>query len=385
MEPVSIRTSLRRLGAALLLTTTALACAALLGACGGGEDEQDVEGLLDRAFRHSIASAGLKVDAHLTLDGLKGFDRPVRLQATGPYVGGGRGLPKLDIDLSLGAQGAGQTVQFGLLRTADRAFVKFGGAFYEQPRDEVERANRELGTGRRRRPGSLRDLGLAPRTWVVGARDEGEEKVAGVETHHVSGTLDMRSLLRDLNELVQRSGSIVGGAPADVPDPLSAQELDDLAETVRNPSFDVYVGKDDEVIRRLSAQLEVRVPEKDRARAGGIEGGALRLSIEFSDVDGKHVVEAPAKSRPIADLTTQLGGLSALAGALGGNTSGSGEGGGTRTTPGGGGRTRPGAPATGAGKEGGDGVEAFRRYSDCLDEAGPDDTKALSRCAELLR
>ncbi len=113
MEPVPSGTPLRRLAAALLLTTIALACTALLAACGRGTGGQDVEGLLDRAFRHSIQSADLKIDANLTLSGLKGFERPLRLEGAGAYIGGGRALPKLDIDLNVGAQGAGQTVQFG--------------------------------------------------------------------------------------------------------------------------------------------------------------------------------------------------------------------------------------------------------------------------------
>lgn len=372
MEPVSPRTSLRRLAAALLLATIALAP---LGACGGEEGDLDAEGLLDRAFRHSIESADLRIDAQLTLDGLKGFERPLRLEASGPYAAGGRGLPKLDVDVNLGVQGAGQTVQFGLLRTGDRAFVKFGGEFYEGSRRDVERANRELAAGRGGRGGSLRDLGLAPRTWVVNARDEGEERVAGVTTHHVSGRLDTRSLLRDLNELVRRSAGAVGAEAADAGDPLSGAELDELAETVREPSFDVYVGKDDETIRRLSAQLEVRVPEEDRGRAGGVESGALRFSIEFRDLDGDQEVRAPARARPLAALTRQLGGLRALGGAvLGGDRSRERDGREGSGTPRGG---RAGAPE--------DGVEAFRRYSDCLDRAAPDDTSALSRCAELLR
>lgn len=382
MEPVTPRTTLRRLAAALLL---ALACSVALGGCGeedGGQD--DVEGLLDRAFRNSIARADLRIDAHLTLDGLRGFDRPVRLQASGPYIAGGRGLPLLDIDLNLGAQGAGQTVQFGLLRTPDRAFVKFGGEFYEQPRSEVRRANRDVGAARGRRRLSLRDLGLAPRTWVVGARDEGDEKVAGVETHHVSGRLDIRSVLRDLNELVERSASAVGSGSSDIPDPLSARQLDDLAEMVRNAGFDVYVGKEDEVIRRLSAQLEVRVPEGDRSRVGGIEAGAVRFSIEFRNVDGEQVVKAPAKARPVADLTEQLGGLSAL-GGFAGDAGGSGDGSGRRPPAGGSDQApRRGGPRPDRTQEG-DGVEAFRRYSECLDRADPDNTRALARCAELLR
>ncbi len=86
--------------------------------------------------------------------------------------------------------------------------------------------------------------------------------------------------------------------------------------------FDVYVGKDDDVIRRVSATLEVTVPEADRERFNGIEGGSLRISIELSDVNGDQTVEAPPDSRPIKDLSTQLGGFGALGGqGLGGATS----------------------------------------------------------------
>lgn len=384
MEPATSRTSLRRLAVPFLLPLAALACAVLLGACGDDDANQDgVESLLDRAFRQSIERADLKIEGHLTLDGLRGFERPVRLEATGPYIAGRRGVPELDVDVTLGAQGAGQTVQFGVLRTADRAFVKFGGEFYEQPRAEVRRANRDLGDDRGRPAGSLAELGLRPRTWVVGARDEGEERVAGVQTRHLSGRLDVRVLLRDLNRLVRRSASAIGGSAADAPAPFTTSQLDYVAEIVRNPSFDVYVGKEDDVIRRLSAQLEVRVPEDDRSRVGGVEGGALRFSIEFSDVDGDQVVEAPARARPIAQLTRQLGGLSALGGvgALGVGTAGGGEDNGERTTPDG--PSRRGEPE-GAAEES-DGVEGFRRYSECLDRARPEDTAALSRCAELLR
>jgi hypothetical protein len=379
MESASSGSPLRRLAQAVLLIATAVSCTAAVVACDGEESGGDVEGLLDRAFRKSIGSAELKIDAQIAVDGLRGFERPVRIQAAGPYIGGQRALPKLDIDLTIGAQGAGQTVQSGLLSTGDRAFVKFGGEFYEQARADVERANRELRRGRRGGGGSLRDFGLEPRRWVVEARDEGVEKVAGVESRHISGRLDTRSLFRDLNGLVERSANAVGGADPDVPDPLSSEDIDRLAQIVRSPSFDVYVGEDDDVVRRVSASLEIKVPEGDRAQLGGIEGGSLRFSVELADVNGEQRVEAPRGSRPIADLTKQLGGLGAL-GAQAGQEDAAGR---PRPPAATGGTPAP--PAPGERGAGGPEVEALGRYSDCLDRAGPDDTKALSRCAELLR
>jgi hypothetical protein len=383
MRQVSARTKLRRALARLLPATALLVCVAALAGCGASEDKGDVEGLLDRAFRQSIPSADVKIDSTVTLDGLKGFERPIRLQAAGPYIaGGGQGLPKFDIDVTLGAQGAGQTVQFGVLRTPDRAFVKFGGVFYEQPRAGVARTSREFSAGRGRRSGSLRELGLLPRTWVVGAREVGEQKVDGVDTRHVTGALDIRSLLRDLAELAERSGRAVGGG-AGAPGPLSSKQLDDLAGAVQKPSFDAYVGKDDDIIRRFSVQLQARVPEEDRAEAGGIEGGSVRFSIEFAHVDGDQVVEAPAKARPLSDLAKALGGLSAL-GGLGALGSDGDQGGADSPSSGAGGGSR-GEAASPEASGGQDGVEAFQLYSNCLDKAGPDDTKALSRCAKLLR
>lgn len=382
MESASPGSPLRRLVAASLLVATLASCAVALTACGGEEEaDGDVEGLLDRAFRKPIRSADVTIDAQIAVEGLRNFERPVRIQASGPYIEGRRSLPELDVDVKIGAQGAGQTVQAGLLSTGERTFVKFGGEFYEQARADVERANRELRRGRRGRSGSLRDFGLDPRRWVVGARDEGVEKVDGVDARHVSGRLDTRSLFRDLNRLVERSAGAVGGRDAGVPDPLSPTDIERLAQIVRSPAFDVYVGEDDGVIRRVSASLEVRVPEGERAQFGGIEGGSLRFSVELADVNGDQQVRAPLKSRPIGDLTKQLGGLGAL-GAQAGQGSG-----GAEPHPPATGRGAPRAPAP-AGREGAaptPEVEALRRYSDCLDEAGPDDTKALSRCAELLR
>ena len=358
MPSTSLASRARRPAAAALVAL-ALTAGAMAG-CGGDEkSEQDVEALLDRAFRQSVDSADVSVDAQLEVDGLQGLERPVRLEASGPYIDTEGTLPKLDIDVKVGAQEAGQTVQAGFLSTGDRAFLKFGGEFYEQPREDVEQANRQLAPAGGQNPDSLGDLGLEPRKWVVDAKAEGTDEVAGVATEHVSGKLDTRAVLEDLNGLVDRSTGLPGA-----PQPLGAAELQKLADVVRDPSFDVYVGKDDDRIRRLSGSLEIVVPEEDRARFGGMEGGSIQFSLELADVNGDQRVATPTGARPISDLATQLGGLGALGGAAGGG--------------GGGGATG------GSGSEQPE-PDALRRYSECLDRARPDDTDALSRCAELLR
>ena len=360
-----MRPTTRRISAALL----ALTSAATVAACGGGDGktEEDVESLLDRAFRQSIKSADVKVDAQLEVRGLQGFERPVRLEASGVYIAGDKTLPQMDIDLRLGSQEAGQTIESGFLSTGDRAFLKFGGEFYEQPQEDIERANRELRGGDDGGAGTLRDLGLDPRRWVVDASSEGADEVAGARTEHVSAKLDSRAVFADLNKLVERSAGAVGGITPGTPEPLTDRDLDRLSEVIADPSFDVYVGAEDDIIRRISANFEIAVAEADRERFGGIEGGTLRFSVEFSDVNGDQKVEAPADSRPIEDLTTQLGGL----GALGGQQPAPDEGG-TPPTPD---STVP---------EEVPGADALQEYTECLDQASPDDTDAIRRCRNLL-
>ena len=379
LAPTILR-RVRRLVAFLLF-----AALAAVG-CGGGDEKESVEDILDQAFRQQINSADLKIEAELDLKGGASAGRPVRIEATGPFRTNASRLPSVDIDLRVTTEGSGQAIQTGFLSTGDRTFVKFQDVFYEQPPGEVARANRTIARNDKKR-GSLRALGINPRAWLGRATDEGEAEVAGVKTRHVSGTLEVEAVMRNLNRFVRRSGSAIGGATGQtVPAPLSSEDIQRVGEVVRDPSFDIYVGRQDDIIRRVSARLEFVVPDESVEELGGLESGTLTFSVEMSEVNGDQEIEAPATARPLSALTRSLGG------ALDGLT-----GGGEPPTPVAPGDADP--PNAGAGGDGsqpgtappdaetGDSpeAEAFREYAECLDEARPEDTEALQRCADLLQ
>ena len=352
MPPASLP-PVRRPLAALVFAALALA------SCGGGDDKEDVQDLLDKAFSTSIKSANLKVDASIQLKGSPGLDRPVRISATGPFRTNTRKLPSVDIELKIGTDGGGQTVTTGFLSTGDRAFVKFQDVYYEQPRAQVAQANRSIARNQGKR-GSLQALGLDPRSWLAEAKDEGEEEIAGVTTRHVSGRLDVEAVMRNLNEFVRKSGDALGGATGQAPpQPLSEEDIRQVGEVVRDPVFHVYVGEDDDTIRRVAGKIEFDVPEANREALGGIQSGAIEFEVELSDVNGDQEIEPPANARPLSALTDSLGGTG---------------------VPGlGQGEAVPAQPDA-TGPE----AEDFQEYKDCLDEARPEDTEALQRCAELL-
>jgi hypothetical protein len=342
-----------------------------LASCGGGGgDREDAENLVDTSFSEEIASADLKFEGELQLEGSLAFDRPLRLQASGPFRTNDGKLPSMDLEIKVGTDGGGQTVTTGYLSTGDRAFLKFQDVYYEQPATAVRRANRSIAR-RNRGPGSFRELGLNPRAWLEGAEDEGEEEVAGVATRHLSGALEVEALLLDINRFIRRSGAAIHGATGErPPEPLSRQDIREIVEVVEDPTFDVYVGKADDIVRRISGRIEFDVPQERLDDFDGIEGGHIQFSVELARVNGDQEIEAPARARRMSSLTRSLG-SGGLFGALGG--------GGDAPSD-----AEPSEPPSGPDDGTTPETQNFRDYAECLDEARPGDTEALQRCADLL-
>ena len=163
---------------------------------------------------------------------------------------------------------------------------------------------------------------MTARDWIVDASEEGDEDVAGVETTHVSGKLDVTKVLEDLNTVVQQAAKLGGSVGQQAPPELTDEQKDQIEDVVDDPAFDAYVGKDDGKLHRLSADLEFDVPEDSRDQVGGLEGGRVSFSIEFANIGSAEPIEAPEDARPIDELTQQLQGL--LGGALGAPQTGGG-------------------------------------------------------------
>ncbi|NLT05942.1 MAG: hypothetical protein GXY03_06500, partial [Solirubrobacterales bacterium] len=140
--------------------------------------------------------------------------------------------------------------------------------------------------------------------------------------------------------------------------PLRPAEIARLARAVEEPTFDVYVGKEDGIVRRVSLRIDVDVPEEQQRSLNGLTRAAIRLSAQFDDVGGDQEVSAPRQSRPLSDLTTQIGGLGALTGQQ---------------------------PQAGqSSSDGGPALDDFERYAACLDAAGPEEAEAIESCRALL-
>ena len=121
--------------------------------------------------------------------------------------------------------------------------------------------------------------------------------------------------MRNLNRFVRRSASALGSSGKTPTPRLTEADIRELSDAVKNPSFDVYVGKQDNLIRRVSGRIEFDIPEAEQERLGGLKGGSIKFSVELRNVNGDQQIEAPTHSRPLSTLTDSLGGaLDALGG-----------------------------------------------------------------------
>ena len=354
------------------LRVIALLClalfAAVLTAC-GSSNSQSAEDTLNKAFSTPIKSANIDLEVSIKVDGVKQLSDPIKLSVQGPYESGGKQtIPKAQWDIS--ASAAGQNFSAGFISTGTDAWVQFQGQSYEIGQAAVTQINQQIQQAAKNgsKKKGLAQFGIDPRNWLDNAKNEGTSTVDGVETNHVSATLNVSKLLDDLNQVVQKAGGTISGAAAAQLTPAQKKEVEDV---VQNPTFDVYAGKNDNVIRRLSADISFKVPSDKQAQVGGLEGGTVSFSIDFANVGKPQTISPPANAKPLSDLTSQLGGLS---GVLGGGLGASGSGGS--------GSSGSGSSSSGSG---GPSADALQKYSKCLQKADPSKPQELQKCADLLK
>jgi hypothetical protein len=339
-----------------------LAAVALIAGCGGGGgSSKDARALIDKAFHQSITSADMTLNIEAKVNGVPQLQQPISLKVSGPFQSNGKGkLPSFN--WQVGVSGGGQAFSGGILSTGSNAFVNFQGTNYEVGADKVGQLNQQLsqnsGQGR-----SLKDYGIDPQAWVKDPTEQGTENVNGVETTHVTASVDIGRMFSDFNKTIQKAGAMSAAAPQQ----LSPDTIQKIQDVVKNPKFDIYVGKSDSKIRRLSVSVDFQIPADQRAKFQGAEGGTLSFSIDFAKVGVPQKITPPSGAHPISELQQQLGGLAGGLGGLGGSGGSSGGG------------------ASGGSSGGNPSAAQIQKYSKCLQNASPSDTAAIAKCSQLLK
>jgi hypothetical protein len=352
----------RAIVALLALAALALVLAACGGSDGGsgsgggsGGGSGDAETLLRQTFTgtHDIRSGRADIQLRVDVSGDPSVRGPITARISGPFQSAGRDeLPQFDLALDASAQGG--AFRAGLTSTSDELFVNFGGTSYRVPAELIEqlkasyRRSQQQGSGNEM---SLRSLGIDPLSWLQDPTLAGTETIGGVETDHITSGVDVSALLDDVDKLLARVSEQGLPTGQEIPSRIPARERQQIEDAIKSASVDVWSGRDDHTLRKLTLTLAVDVPRESASLD-------VVLSIELTDLNEPQSIQAPATSRPLDELLGQLQGF--LGGALGG-----------------------GALGGGAGSSGGASSEQLQEYSDCVQRAGSDVQEA-QQCADLL-
>jgi hypothetical protein len=296
----------------VLLSVLAALALVAAGCGGGGGDSGDARALIDDAFKTPINSADVAINLSAKVEGVQQLSEPVSLKLSGPYQSNGKSkLPSFDWQVSVSGQG--QAISGGLLSTGDNVFVNFQGSDYEVGKEQVAQLNQQL--GQQNEGKTLEDYGINPQDWVTEPKDEGDEEVNGADTTHVSAGVDVSKMFNDFNKTIEQTSGAMGSS---APQQLSEQDIEKIEQVVKDPKIDIWVGKDDKKLRRMTVKVDFEIPEDQRTQLQGATGGTVDFSIDFSKVDEKKTITAPANPKPLSELTQQLGGLGGAMPGLGG-------------------------------------------------------------------
>ena len=252
-----------------------------LGGGGGGAAGGASQQALEQALGGGGGAGSGKFNATLAVS-LQGVPpqvaRPVTAKFSGAFERPKGGKPRFDLEGTLDA--AGQNLSFGVISTGDKAFVKVRGKTYLLPAGQLQQAGTPNAS-------SLTSLGVDPKSWFTNVRDAGTATVAGVAVQHLTADFDAARAVADLRNLAAKSGQ---GQQV----PQSAQTT--IADAVKQAKVDLYSGKSDHVLRKLTVvgQLAGSAPS-----GGPALHGTVNFDLEVTDVNHPQQITTPRNATPI--------------------------------------------------------------------------------------
>ncbi len=357
----------------------AIVAALALPACGqsssGNGASGNAQALLKQTFSsgHSVKSGVLGFDLALTPTGSSTLSTPITLSLSGPFQSRGSGtLPQSDFTIAIGA--LGRHGSLGVISTGTAAYVTLQGTAYQLPQADFQKLQQSFSSARSsggsQNPG-LPQLGIDPLHWLTHPTVVGAETISGASTTHIRAGVDVSALIGDLNAFLTRTAKGTTGATSTLPTQIPAATQQKIAAAVRNATVDVWTGKRDTTLRRLTLSLSVPVTGRVSRALGGMTAAGIGLTVQYSKLNQPQSVPAPTGVRPYSEFTAKLQTIAqALGGALGGSALG-------------GGSPSPGSGTATAPSSGGGSAAGVSKYSGCIQRANGDVTK-MQKCASLL-
>jgi hypothetical protein len=221
------------------------------------------EELLQSAFQGGeIDSAAFSAQVSIDAQGQR-----ADVDVSGAFEQGAVGdVPEFEVSAQLTAPG--ERFEGGFTSLGDEAFFTQGDTRWRVPDEVWSPLVEAVANGAGAEPQNL-SLPVDPQSWIRDVESEGTESLDGVETTHVSASVDSERVVRDLFAAARATGRTLPDAGR-------------VAGAVEDAEFDAWIGTDDRVVRRIT--LDVSFAER----------GELSFDLELTGVNEPQDIEAPA-------------------------------------------------------------------------------------------
>ena len=228
--------------------------------------------------------------------------KPITLSLTGSSEG-----KKADLTYTVNA-GPISGFTGGLRVIDDKSWLEIGGTWYELPTNTSGQAT----SGASVDPQKLLEAFGKPDQYLKDITSAGSEKIGDVDSDHIKGNLDLAAFL----EASVKAAATVQASSSAISDEQLAKAKVAIQQVVKKSTAEVWVGKSDKFIHKLSVDLTGEVTG-DTQKQSGVDGFDANIAIESTPTTSI-TVEVPAGAKPASELQQGLGGLlGGLSGSLG--------------------------------------------------------------------
>jgi hypothetical protein len=290
------------------------ALAAVLSACGGGGggSSDDPQQVIEQATFEGVESGNVSMTLNVKAEGENGGNMKVDL--SGPFQSTGKkSLPELAMTVKANGEADGENVDFegGVTVLGDRAYIGFSGKTYEvDPTtfgfiksgfEEAEQEGAKESAGSEATACQKAATSMKLEEFVDNLENEGGEEVDGVKTTKLSGDLNPKGAVDAIVKLLETpacASQLEAAGPIPL-DELKSME-DELTGAIKKAHAEIYVGEDDHIVRKVTADLTVEPKGTD-------EKAEIEVDLTLGEVNEKQTIKAPPNAEPLEKLFGELG------------------------------------------------------------------------------